>query len=287
MNSQNKLSSEQILGVRVDQVNIGQARGLVLDWLQSKQGKHLVTTPNVEFILLAQQDAKFRQILNGADLNIPDSARIGWAKLMLNKSKVERLLYILTVFLPKLLPDNHFPTVTGVDLVESLASKMAQLNKEKKDLGLTIGLLGGKNNVAKKAADCLAKKYPGLKIAFANDGPQVDQDGKEVWSSTSDNWEEERRKNSIVTYSACDLLLVGFGQGKQEKWITNNLKHLPVKVAMGVGGTFDYLSGEVPRAPQVLRNTGLEWFYRLLAQPWRVKRQLKLFDFIFLVLTAK
>jgi N-acetylglucosaminyldiphosphoundecaprenol N-acetyl-beta-D-mannosaminyltransferase len=70
-----------------------------------------------------------------------------------------------------------------------------------------------------------------------------------------------------------DVLFVAFGMGKQEKWINENLRKLPsVKIVMGVGGAFDYISGVISRAPLFLRRIGLEWLYRLARQPSRIKR---------------
>jgi len=83
-----------------------------------------------------------------------------------------------------------------------------------------------------------------------------------------------------------DVLFVAYGMRKQEEWIWRNLPKVPVKLAMGVGGAFDYLAGVVPRAPTWMRNVGLEWFYRLIHQPWRWRRQLNLFRFLWLILTS-
>jgi len=81
-----------------------------------------------------------------------------------------------------------------------------------------------------------------------------------------------------------DLLFVALGHGKQEKWIDKNLPKLKVKVAMGVGGSLDYIAKPWLRAPQVLQTLGLEWLWRLILQPWRIKRQLSLLEFVYLVL---
>ena len=82
------------------------------------------------------------------------------------------------------------------------------------------------------------------------------------------------------------LLFVALGHGKQEKWIDKNLKKLKVKVAMGVGGALDYVAKPWLRAPKLLQLLGLEWLWRLIVQPWRIKRQLALFKFIYLVLAS-
>lgn len=82
-----------------------------------------------------------------------------------------------------------------------------------------------------------------------------------------------------------DLLFVGMGMGKQEKWIAKNLPKLKVKVAMGVGGALDQIAKPWLVAPKWLQNLGLEWLYRLIFQPWRIRRQLALAKFTWLVLT--
>jgi N-acetylglucosaminyldiphosphoundecaprenol N-acetyl-beta-D-mannosaminyltransferase len=84
-----------------------------------------------------------------------------------------------------------------------------------------------------------------------------------------------------------DILFVALGAPKQEFWINKNLDKIPVKVAIGVGGAFDYISGKTPRAPTFIRSVGLEWLFRLVVQPWRIKRQLALIEFIRLVVKEK
>ena len=144
--------------------------------------------------------------------------------------------------------------VTGVDFMETLCREAAKR-------GFTVGFLGGKPKIAEKAAECLLQKYPSLKIAF-----------------TGSQWKSGK---------AIDILFVAFGWSKQERWIDKNLPKIPVKVAMGVGGSFDYISGVVPRAPKFVRSLGLEWLFRLIRQPWRFRRQLVLPKFFFLVLKEK
>lgn len=148
--------------------------------------------------------------------------------------------------------------IAGVDLTEKLCEAVAKQP-------ITVGFLGGEGNVAQRTAECLKTKYPGLKIAFAI---------------------LELQEKELSKYS-CDILFVAFGSPKQEKWIYQNLPKLNVKVAIGVGGTFDFISGKVKRAPVFIRNLGLEWLFRLVVQPWRIKRQLKLIYFVILVIEEK
>ena len=84
-----------------------------------------------------------------------------------------------------------------------------------------------------------------------------------------------------------DALLVAYGQPAQELWIRRNAGRLPARVAVGVGGTFDYLAGGVPRAPAWMRRRGLEWLFRLARQPWRLRRMAVLPAYAVLVLTSR
>lgn len=259
-----KIDSVDILGVRVDKVTLDQAVGTVEGWLDEGHGKHYIVTPNVEFIMAAQKDGEFKKVLNQADLGLPDGFGLKLA------SDIKDI-------------------VAGVDLMEELV----QLAAEK---GFSVGFLGGKDGVAKKTAEVLGKKYPGLRVVLAEDGPEVDQTGSARGPASS----QPHSTSSLVTTSlravngaprslsplaipSLDLLFVAFGAVKQEKWIAKNLIKLPVKVAMGVGGSFDEISGRVPKVPRWVHALGLKWLVRLIIEPWRIKRQLALIKFVFLV----
>lgn len=266
----------KILGVKIDKVDLQEATEIVDGWLSEKREttKRVIVTPNVEFILKAQTDPEFRQILNSADLSIPDSSHLGWANQMENSNNLLARLFLLPLFL---LPNSffnlssseksstRFPKATGVDLMENL-SKLAA------EKGYSLGLLGGQGNTATKAAALLKKKYPGLNIRFAQSGGEVDEDGK---------------LTEGLKIPALDILFVAFGHSKQEKWIENYKDQVPSKVFMGVGGSFDYISGIVARAPKIIQSLGLEWLFRLIMEPWRIKRQSRLLKFIGLVFIHK
>lgn len=282
-----ELNSVEILGVRVDNISMNQALSMVKSWLEEKDCKKYIVTPNPEFIMAAQKDLEFKKVLNNADLAIPDGSRLGWAAKMIEENNFFKKILLFPFFLFPIKQVIQFNTVAGVDLMEGLC-------KEAADQGFTTGFLGGQNGVAEKAADCLQKKYPKLKIVFASDGPKVDLNGEANWGPVV---RQPHPTSSLVTTSlrvvdgaprlappliipGCDILFVAFGQVKQEKWIAKNLDKIPVKIAMGVGGAFDYWSGNVKRAPVWMRKMGLEWLFRLILQPWRIKRQLVLINFI-------
>lgn len=226
-----------VLGVKIDDMSMTQALLVVEKWIWNP-GKHYIVTPNPEFIVAAQKDPVFKEMLNGADLAIPDGAGL---KL---SGKVKN-------------------TVSGTDFME----RLIRLAAEK---GFVVGFLGGGKGIAEKTAECLLRKYPKLKIGYVASGGIIDKDGnsQEVVGSK---------------IPPMDLLFVAFGHLKQENWIAANLDKIPVKIAMGVGGSFDYLSGRVPRAPGWMRDLGFEWLFRLLIQPWRIKRQLALLRYLWLL----
>lgn len=214
-----------VLGVKIDDVNMDGALGIVEKWIWNP-GRHYVVTPNPEFVVAAQKDPIFRKILNDADLAIPDGMGLKLSGKIKN-------------------------TFSGTDFME----KLVNLAAEK---GFTAGFLGGREGIAEKCAECLLRKYPKLKISFASGDIQA-------------------------KIPPSDILFVALGHIKQEKWIANNLDKISVHVAMGVGGAFDYLGGFVPRAPIWMRNLGLEWLFRLIIQPWRIKRQLALLKYLWLL----
>jgi N-acetylglucosaminyldiphosphoundecaprenol N-acetyl-beta-D-mannosaminyltransferase len=153
--------------------------------------------------------------------------------------------------------------VTGSDGVPMIAERAARE-------GWRLFLLGAAPGIAEKAASVLSEKYPGLQIAGTYGGSPAP--------------EEEDTIVQRINASRADILFVAYGAPKQDTWIARNLPRLQVKMAMGVGGAFDFIAGIVPRAPVWMRRTGLEWLYRLYLQPWRIRRQLRLPIFLLLVL---
>lgn len=180
-------------------------------------------------------------------------------KRILNKADLALPDGIGVIWASKILGHPLRKRVAGTDFME----KLCEVSAKK---GFRTAFLGGGPGVALKAVECLKKKFPGLKTVWVGEG-RTDSHCLNDFGS-----------------SAIDILFVAFGAPKQEKWISKNLPKLPVKVAMGVGGAFDFFSGRVTRAPKWVQNLGFEWFFRLLRQPWRLKRQLSLVKFIIMVL---
>jgi N-acetylglucosaminyldiphosphoundecaprenol N-acetyl-beta-D-mannosaminyltransferase len=163
---------------------------------------------------------------------------------------------------------------------------------------ITVGFLGGRDGVAAITAERLQKEYPGLKVGFVGEEPTPSPlpkgDKKEKRNIPSTGGVADRsvrvtalKENSQLQTISCDILFVAFGFPKQEEWMFANLSKLNVRVMMGVGGAFDYISGNVPRAPVLIQKSGFEWLYRLILQPWRWRRQVALVEFIGLVMKEK
>ncbi len=148
---------------------------------------------------------------------------------------------------------------------------MLDVVKLAEENSFSIYLLGGKVQTVAKAARNLQKKFKNLKIRGYQSGYFTDSD---------------QVINQINKLSP-NIVFVGMGFPKQEKWIWENKDKLNVSLLVAEGGSFDYIAGEVKRAPVFIRKIGLDWLFRLVNQPWRLKRQLALFKFSYLVLKLK
>lgn len=153
--------------------------------------------------------------------------------------------------------------VTGSDGVPRIAAEAAAH-------GWRVFLLGAGGGVAERAAAVLRARYPALRIVGTYAGSPAAH--------------EEAAIVEQVNASRAELLLVAYGAPEQDKWIARNTPRLRVAMAMGVGGTFDFIAGVIPRAPLAFQRAGLEWLYRLYLQPWRLRRMMRLPRFAVLAL---
>ncbi len=233
-----------ILGVKVDTLTNKEVLSKI-DMYLKEDGMKMIFTPNPEMIMAAREDSYFMEVLNNADIVIPDGIGVVYAS-RLNDTKIKE-------------------RVTGSDTVFSMFEKY-------KSLGKTVYLLGAGKGVAEEAKLKMEDKYKGLQIVGVHDG----------------YFDAEEEKNIIEEINALkpDILLVGLGLGKQEKWIYEH-KDLNVRLAMGVGGVIDVMAGVVNRAPDIFIKLNLEWLYRALKQPKRFIRLLKLPLFVFTVFCEK
>ena len=217
----------KLLGVKINNLTLVDALQKVEDLLLDSQQRYVVT-PNPEFLVKAQKDEKFRDILNSADMSVPDGIGLIYASRFLGSPLKQR--------------------ITGVDLMEKICQVAAQK-------GWQVFLYGAEPepDVALETAAVLKNKYKQLNI--------------EVLKSQGHTF-SIAAKQILPT-----ILFVALGSPKQEKWIAHYLKKMPqVDLAIGIGGSFDFISGRIKRAPVFVQNIGLEWFWRLFNQPWRISR---------------
>jgi N-acetylglucosaminyldiphosphoundecaprenol N-acetyl-beta-D-mannosaminyltransferase len=153
--------------------------------------------------------------------------------------------------------------VTGSDGLPIIAERAARE-------GWRLYFLGAAPGVAERAAEILQARHPGLQIVGTYSGSPAPEEEDEIVQR--------------VNASGADILFVAYGAPRQDKWIARNTPRLRVKMAMGVGGTFDFITGTIPRAPVWMQRLGLEWLFRLYLQPWRIKRMSRLPRFVLAVL---
>ncbi len=151
--------------------------------------------------------------------------------------------------------------ITGIDTMLKICSLA-------KDSKLKVFLFGATETVIKKTRQNLEMQYPGLKIVGAECGYNYDN----------------ICLIKKINQSKADVLFVGHGSPQQELWIYNNKNNLNVKLYLGVGGSFDVISGNIKRAPVVIQNIGLEWLYRIAKQPYRIKNVKIFVDFLSIII---
>ncbi|MDY3031396.1 MAG: WecB/TagA/CpsF family glycosyltransferase [Clostridia bacterium] len=232
-----------ILGVKVDMVNIPQAADKIMGYFNEDR-LHTVFTPNSEIIMQAYRNPAFCEMLNDADMLTADGIGVVYASKILKKPINER--------------------AAGYDIARRVLEKLNYTDHK-------LFLFGGKPGVAEEAAENLKKEYPELNIAGTRNGYFKPE-------------EEEDIVNQINS-SGADIVFVCLGAPKQEQWINSHKDELKVKVAMGIGGSLDVFAGRVERAPDFWCKIGMEWFYRLVKEPWRIGRMMDLPKFAATVVT--
>ncbi len=220
-----------IAGVPVDTVDMPEA----ISRLRVALAGHRlvqVSTINLDFVVRAQRDPEVRRIFQRSELNIADGAPVVWLGRLLGAGIRRR--------------------VAGADLVPALLSEAAKA-------GSRVFLLGGEDGVAAIAGARFQELYPGLVVAGTYEPPRAavkDMNNDEILAR--------------IAEAKADLLLVAFGNPKQEVWIDLHRDQLPVSVAIGVGCVFDLVAGRSRRAPRWMQNVGLEWAYRAAREPRRL-----------------
>ncbi|MCX7827930.1 MAG: WecB/TagA/CpsF family glycosyltransferase [Thermanaerothrix sp.] len=238
----------RIFGVHVDNVTLNYVLGRVRAMV-SRGESCLICTLDALGALRSRDDSEYREVLNRSDLVLPDGKGLLEAFRILGNPLSER--------------------IPGVEFVDHLCRLAASE-------GWKVFLLGGKPGVAELAAQRLVERHPGLVVAGCMDGYFPDSKEAEVVKS--------------IASSGAKVLFVGLGVPRQEKWLFKVLKTdgcLAGVVGVGIGGSFDVISGRLKRAPLSWQRLGLEWLYRTIQEPWRIRRIARLPKFLLLVLLEK
>lgn len=256
---------DKILGVRIDRYSISEVLEIVKKTVETNKKLQIVTL-NTELLVASQKDKRLKEVINKSDLNLPESSGLYLADNYFASELRPNLLRLISSGFQTIFGSRKglSERVAGVDLsyrIVDLCSKH----------GYKLLLLGGKEGVATTASKNLKKLYPKLEVVGSYGGAVAS---------------EEEKILGEVEKADPDIIFVAFGQPNQEYWIAENLGKTSAKVAVGVGGTLDFMAGRVVRAPKWVRNLGLEWVFRLLIQPWRIKRQLALLKFIKILLSS-
>lgn len=238
----------KFLNTNIDNITMDEAIGEI-DLLINDLNYHYVVTPNVDHIVNLETDIELQKLYNNADLILTDGQPLIWISNFKKTPIREK--------------------ISGSDLFP----KVCQLAAKK---GYSVFLLGAAEGIAKKAGVRLMEKYEGLNIVGSYSPPyEFEKDDKEI-----------KKIIAIINGYKPDILAVGLGAPKQEKFIYRYIKELRVPISLAIGASIDFEAGSIKRAPKLLQKIGLEWFYRFLKEPRRLYKRyfvddMKIFKIMF------
>jgi N-acetylglucosaminyldiphosphoundecaprenol N-acetyl-beta-D-mannosaminyltransferase len=229
--SYERASTVALFGLPITNVTMAEAVGLVEEAVASGE-THQIATANLDFARNSLRDGYLQKIICDCSMVLPDGAPMIWASKLFGRPLRER--------------------VTGVDLIPELAKLSAQR-------GYGIFLLGSDDRNAQAASRILEQKHPGVRIV-GRYAPPI------CALHEMDDAEILRR----IRLADPDILLVAFGNPKQEIWIHRNLHQLKVGVAIGIGGALEMIAGSLKRAPRWIQRLQMEWLFRMAQEPFRL-----------------
>ena len=238
-----------LLGVEIDNLSMDEVLTGIVEWVSSRRFSYAVT-PNVDHMMLLRRDPELRAVYARANLVLADGVPLIWAAKFLGTPLKGR--------------------VNGTDLFERTCELAARM-------GYSVFLLGGNPGAARRAADRLTKRLPGLKVAGCFCPPL----------GFHTDPAQNRAIQSRIRKSGAEILFVGLGAPKQEKWIFNYAGESGVAFAVGIGISFSFVAGDISRAPVWMQRRGLEWLWRLRAEPRRLWKRYLLEDIPFVGLVAR
>lgn len=236
-----------IIGVGVSAVSIPLAVETIEQWILRRE-KHYVCVSNVHLLTECQRDPGLKRIHNRAGMVTPDGMPLVWLSRLKGSPQVSR--------------------VYGPDLLQAMCAVSARK-------GYRNYFYGGAEGVASQLAESLCKQFPGLQVVGTDSPP---------FRALTE--EEDRAAVERVNAAHPDILWVGLGAPKQERWMAAHQEKVNAHVMIGVGAAFDFLSGAKKQAPKWMQRSGLEWLYRLASEPRRLWKRYLINNpwFVYLVL---
>jgi N-acetylglucosaminyldiphosphoundecaprenol N-acetyl-beta-D-mannosaminyltransferase len=229
-----KLPSISILGVKVNPITMAQALGEMQDWIAAREPNYICCVP-AHAVMACHDQPELKAIYDHAGICTPDGMAIVWLARSEGYAKVER--------------------VYGPDLL--LAACQTSL-----ETGWRHYFFGGAPGVAEKLVEKLRLRFPELQVAGIHSPPFGEM-----------SVEEDAEIINKIQQAKPDIVWVGLGSPKQERWMSDHVDTLKVPALVGVGAAFDFLSGTKPQAPRWMQRSGLEWLFRLLSEPRRLWRR--------------
>lgn len=233
-----------ILGVGVHAIRMVDAVNTLACWIENRVKTQVVVCP-VYTVMLCQEDAELHHILDAAGLVTADGMPL--------------------VFVGRLMGYRNIERVYGPDLMQAFCQHASKK-------GYTSFLYGGAQGVAENLASRLTEQYPGLRIVGTYSPPYRELTGRET-AEIAD----------MINTANPDVVWVGLGTPKQDKWIAGSREHINAPVMIGVGAAFDFLGERVLQAPRWMQRSGLEWLFRLIVEPRRLWRRYLVYNPLFII----
>ncbi len=225
----------RLFGILYDNMGMDEVIGRIEELIRNRRPS-MVVTPNVDHVLRMQRDDTYADLVRNADLVLPDGQPLVWSSRLLGRPLKQR--------------------VAGSDLFMRLCERATEA-------GYRVFLLGGAPGIAQQAGKQLRRRFEGFTLAGTYCPPY----------GFEHNPEEKAKVIKAIRQADPDILFVGLGSPKQERWIADNMHQCVVPVCIGVGISFSFASGHVKRAPKWMQKMGFEWLHRLCCEPRRLWRR--------------
>lgn len=252
--AQNSTSHKQVLAFMRRELN--------------KKSQYYILTLNPEIALLASKYPKFGKILAYSDILISDGIGLTLANNFLKKKHFKNCLFSVFAYFFQLIAEGIKIVFVRDKKVLKGRELFMEIIKMGNKYGLKVFFLGGKGDEALKTKNKLKLSFKRIKIE-SYQGPMLDLNGLPL---TEDDLKKEKEAIQKINAYKPDILFVAFGAPKQEYWIERVKKMVDVRGIMAVGGTFNYISGNLSLPSKFFENAGLEWLWRLISQPKRIIR---------------